>query len=50
MRRYSVNSGWAAGTTQAEAAVHAINEIIQRDAMSLLLIGRFLAPARCRCA
>ncbi|TQM80956.1 ribosomal protein S12 methylthiotransferase accessory factor [Saccharothrix saharensis] len=42
-RRYSLNSGWAAGTTPVEAAVHAINEIIERDAMSLLLIARFLA-------
>ena len=42
-RRYSLNSGWAAGTTEVEAAVHAINEIIERDAMSLLLVERFLA-------
>ncbi|GAA1340392.1 YcaO-like family protein [Saccharothrix algeriensis] len=49
-RRYSLNSGWAAGTTPVEAAVHAINEIIERDAMSLLLVERFLvrrpAPLR----
>lgn len=40
--RYSINSGWAAGVTPTEAAVHAINEIIERDAMSLLLIDQFL--------
>ncbi|MFI6026596.1 YcaO-like family protein [Amycolatopsis magusensis] len=48
--RYSVNSGWAAGTTPDEALVHALNEIVERDAMSLLLVTRFLtrtpAPLR----
>ncbi|MFI9011204.1 YcaO-like family protein [Actinosynnema sp. NPDC053489] len=42
-RRYSLNSGWAAGTTAVEAAVHAVNEVVERDAMSLLLVERFLA-------
>jgi ribosomal protein S12 methylthiotransferase accessory factor len=42
-RRYSLNSGWAAGTTPVDATVHAINEIVERDAMSLLLVERFLA-------
>ncbi|MFY0510977.1 YcaO-like family protein [Streptomyces anulatus] len=42
--RYSVNSGWAAGATPTEAAVHAVNEVIERDAMSLLLIEQFLRP------
>ncbi|NLU69586.1 YcaO-like family protein [Streptomyces sp. HNM0574] len=41
--RYTSNSGWAAGTTPAEAAVHALNETIERDAVSLLLAGQFLA-------
>ncbi|MFD8982791.1 YcaO-like family protein, partial [Streptomyces sp. NPDC059564] len=40
--RYSVNNGWAAGTDPVEAAVHAVNELIERDALSLLLIGQFL--------
>ncbi len=40
--RYSVNNGWAAGADPVEAAVHAINELIERDALSLLLIGQFL--------
>ncbi|MGI5350276.1 YcaO-like family protein [Streptomyces sp. CA-250714] len=42
--RYATNNGWAAGTTRTEAAVHALNEIIERDAMSLLLISQFLRP------
>ncbi|MFF2026923.1 YcaO-like family protein [Streptomyces sp. NPDC058171] len=40
--RYSVNNGWAAGADPVEAAVHAINELLERDALSLLLIGQFL--------
>ncbi|WP_380283231.1 YcaO-like family protein [Kitasatospora purpeofusca] len=45
--RYSVNNGWAAGVDPVEAAVHAINELIERDALSMLLIGSFLCePAR----
>ncbi|MFG2848317.1 YcaO-like family protein [Kitasatospora sp. NPDC048296] len=40
--RYAMNNGWAAGTTPTEALVHAVNEIIERDAMSLLLIDQFI--------
>ncbi|MEW1698974.1 YcaO-like family protein [Streptomyces sp. NPDC093249] len=40
--RYSVNNGWAAGADPVEATVHAINELIERDALSLLLVGQFL--------
>ncbi|MFG2915661.1 YcaO-like family protein [Kitasatospora sp. NPDC048298] len=40
--RYSMNNGWAAGTTPTEALVHAVNEIIERDAMSLLLVDQFI--------
>ncbi|MET8566149.1 YcaO-like family protein [Streptomyces flaveolus] len=40
--RYSANNGWAAGTDPVEAAVHAVNETIERDAHSLLLIDQFL--------
>ncbi|WP_406110297.1 YcaO-like family protein [Kitasatospora purpeofusca] len=40
--RYSVNNGWAAGADPVEAAVHAINELIERDALSVLLINTFL--------
>ncbi|MFD4833567.1 YcaO-like family protein [Streptomyces uncialis] len=40
--RYSVNNGWAAGSEPVEAAVHAVNELIERDALSLLLAGQFL--------
>ncbi|MCE7005958.1 YcaO-like family protein [Kibdelosporangium philippinense] len=43
LSRYSCNDGWAAGTTATEAIVHALNEAIERDAMSLLLIDQFLA-------
>ncbi|WP_329352973.1 YcaO-like family protein [Streptomyces sp. NBC_01261] len=42
LRRYSCNNGWAAGVTVVEATVHALNEVVERDALSLLLIGQFL--------
>jgi ribosomal protein S12 methylthiotransferase accessory factor len=41
--RYSTNSGCAIGVTEAEAVVHATNEIIERDAVSLLLVRSFFA-------
>lgn len=41
--RYAMNNGWAAGTRIDDALVHALNETIERDAMSLLLIEQFLA-------
>ncbi|WP_033342998.1 YcaO-like family protein [Catenuloplanes japonicus] len=44
--RYSCNNGWAAGTDPVEAAVHALNETIERDALSLLLIDQFLGRWR----
>ncbi|MET0492625.1 MAG: YcaO-like family protein [Actinoplanes sp.] len=40
--RYSSNNGWASGVDPDEAAVHALNEIIERDALSLLLVDQFL--------
>jgi ribosomal protein S12 methylthiotransferase accessory factor len=40
--RYSSNNGWASGADPVEAAVHALNEIIERDALSLLLVDQFL--------
>ena len=40
--RYACNSGWAAGSDPVEAAVHALNEAIERDAHSLLLVDQFL--------
>lgn len=40
--RYSSNNGWASGVDPVEAAVHALNEIIERDALSLLLVEQFL--------
>jgi ribosomal protein S12 methylthiotransferase accessory factor len=47
--RYSCNSGWAAGCDSVDAAVHALNEVIERDALSMLLIEQFIsrqAPLR----
>lgn len=43
LARYSSNNGSAIGGSFAEAAVHAINEAIERDAMSLFLLGTYLA-------
>lgn len=44
VERYATNSGCAAGSTEAEAVVHALNEAIERDAWSMLLLRTFLAP------
>ncbi|WP_059006240.1 YcaO-like family protein [Streptomyces specialis] len=41
--RYASNSGSAIGVTGTEATVHALNEVIERDACSLLLTRAFLA-------
>ncbi|MGW0808113.1 YcaO-like family protein [Nonomuraea sp. NPDC002799] len=43
LMRYSSNSGSAVGVTSAEALLHALNEAIERDALSLLLVRAFLA-------
>ncbi|MFC7382441.1 YcaO-like family protein [Sphaerisporangium rhizosphaerae] len=45
LMRYSCNSGSAVGVTAAEALLHALNETIERDALSLLLIRAFLGEA-----
>lgn len=42
LMRYSCNSGSAVGVTVAEALLHALNEAIERDALSLLLVRAFL--------
>ncbi|WP_327590981.1 YcaO-like family protein [Nonomuraea sp. NBC_00507] len=42
LMRYSCNSGSAVGVTAAEALLHALNEVIERDALSLLLVRAFL--------
>ncbi|TYB61357.1 hypothetical protein FXF51_28260 [Nonomuraea sp. PA05] len=42
LARYSCNSGSAVGVTAAEAVLHALNEAIERDALSLLLVRAFL--------
>ncbi|MGP3968472.1 YcaO-like family protein [Streptomyces sp. 6N223] len=43
LARYGSNSGSAIGVTRSEALVHALNESIERDALSLLLARAFLA-------
>jgi ribosomal protein S12 methylthiotransferase accessory factor len=39
--RFSSNSGTAIGATFEEAAIHALNELIERDAWSLFLLSHF---------
>lgn len=41
MRRYCANSGTAIGANFYEAALHAANECIERDALSLFLLTHF---------
>ena len=41
LRRYCSNSGIAIGATYNEAALHAINECLERDALSLFLLDHF---------
>lgn len=48
LMRYSCNSGSAAGVTAAEALLHALNETIERDALSLLLVRAFLSAGGLR--
>jgi ribosomal protein S12 methylthiotransferase accessory factor len=48
LMRYSCNSGCAVGVTADEALLHGINEVIERDALSLLLVRAFLRPAGSR--
>ncbi|ORB50621.1 hypothetical protein BST43_22085 [Mycobacteroides saopaulense] len=42
LSRYCSSTGWASGATVEEATLHALNEIIERDAQSHLLINQFL--------
>ncbi|MBY0443107.1 MAG: YcaO-like family protein, partial [Mycobacteriaceae bacterium] len=44
LARYSSNSGCAIGGSRNEAAVHAINEAIERDALSLFLLRCIVSP------
>lgn len=44
LSRYGSNSGSAIGVTVEEALVHALNEAIERDALSLLLVRCYLGP------
>ncbi|WP_423203824.1 YcaO-like family protein [Pseudomonas kribbensis] len=41
VRRYASNSGTAIGATYSEAMLHATNECIERDAVSLFLLNHF---------
>jgi len=41
VRRYASNSGTAIGATYSEALLHAANECIERDAVSLFLLNHF---------
>ncbi|MDV3469126.1 YcaO-like family protein [Stenotrophomonas sp. C3(2023)] len=41
LRRYASNSGTAIGACPAEALLHALNECIERDALSLFLLTHF---------
>ncbi|GAB3053911.1 YcaO-like family protein [Stenotrophomonas tumulicola] len=41
LRRYASNSGTAIGASVDEALLHALNECIERDAMSLFLLRHF---------
>ena len=41
VERFGSNSGTAIGATFAEAAIHALNEIVERDAWSLFLLSHF---------
>lgn len=42
LARYSSNNGTAAGTDDAEAVVHSLGEVVERDALSRFLIETFL--------
>lgn len=42
--RYSTNSGTASGTTLEDAQLHALMELIERDALSIELLATVFAP------
>ncbi|MGO1078948.1 YcaO-like family protein [Inquilinus sp. CA228] len=44
--RYSNNGGTAIGKTFEEACVHALGELIERDATSLFMLQHFVSPNR----
>lgn len=45
--RYCSSTGAAVGTSREEAQLHGLNEVIERDALSLFLLRRFVGRARC---
>jgi ribosomal protein S12 methylthiotransferase accessory factor len=42
LMRYTTNSGTAIGASRTEALLHALNEVIERDALSLFLVRTYL--------
>ena len=46
VQRFASNSGTAIGATFEEAAIHALNEIVERDAWSLFLLSHFMDAQR----
>ncbi|MFJ4156829.1 YcaO-like family protein [Pseudomonas sp. NPDC089752] len=41
LRRYSSNDGSAIGASRSEAVLHALNQLIERDALSLFMLRHF---------
>ncbi|AZL69645.1 MULTISPECIES: YcaO-like family protein [Pseudomonas] len=46
LRRYSSNDGAAIGASRDEAVLHALNQIIERDALSLFMLRHFYYQRR----
>ncbi|WP_436791301.1 YcaO-like family protein [Yinghuangia sp. YIM S10712] len=44
LERYSTTNGYAAGATPDDALVHAVNELVERDALSQHLLSSVLQP------
>lgn len=44
LRRYATNSGTASGTTIEDAQLHAMMELVERDALSIELLSTIFAP------
>ncbi|MES9539450.1 YcaO-like family protein [Actinomadura sp. NPDC000600] len=46
LQRYTTTNGYAAGATLDDALVHAVNELVERDAFSQYLLSSVLGPPR----
>ncbi|MBB1255451.1 YcaO-like family protein [Streptomyces alkaliterrae] len=44
LERYSTTNGYAAGATAEDALVHAVNELVERDALSQHLLSSVIRP------